>query len=272
MGKIFDALEKHKKDITVKAERLHQTEPEQVVSKKDEPAVTKKPFVSRGHNHKLVVLSAPETVDAENFKVLRGQVLFAKDRERPRTILVTSAFPGEGKSFVAANLGASIALGIDEHVLLVDCDMRRPSIHNMFGYGRGDGLYEYLIGEKALPDLFIKTKIKKLSLLPAGRSSQNPTELLGSKLMENFLEEVKGRYDDRFIIIDATPSQLTAETNVLAKHVDGVILVVMARKAPRQAIQRTVEDLGREKILGVVFNGYAEAHRNFLRYYKKYYN
>ena len=91
-------------------------------------------------------------------------------------------------------------------------------------------------------------------------------------MMENFIGEVKGRYDDRFIIIDTTPSQVTAEANVLAKHVDGVILVVMARKSPRNAIQKTIENIGRDKILGIVFNGYSAAHRDYQRYYKKYYN
>ncbi|MFZ7111309.1 MAG: polysaccharide biosynthesis tyrosine autokinase [Desulfatiglandales bacterium] len=272
MGKISDALEKHEKETTIKVESLYQDEPKRTLPEEGEPAVAKRPPVGRTYDHKLVVLSEPDSADAENFKILRGQILFGKDHERPRTIMVTSAFPGEGKTFVASNLGASIAMGIDEYVLLVDCDLRRPSLHHMFGYGRGEGLHEYLVGKKDLADLLIRTEINKMSLLSAGKDAKNPSELLASRMMEQFLEEVKGRYDDRFIIIDTTPSQVTAEANVLANHVDGVILVVMAGKSPRKAIDRTIENLGREKILGVVFNGYAAAHKDYKRYYKKYYN
>ncbi len=89
--------------------------------------------------------------------------------------------------------------------------------------------------------------------------------------MQEFLEEAKGRYQDRFIIIDVPPSQVTAETNVLASYVDGIIFVVMAQESPREIIQRSIENLGTKKILGIVFNGYSKAHKSYHKYYKKYY-
>ena len=185
--------------------------------------------------------------------------------------MVASAVPGEGKTFVSANLAVSIALGIDEYVLLVDCDLRRPNLHEMLGYTNPEGLHEYLIGKKELPDLIIRTQIGKLSLLPGGNSPPNPSELLASTRMEAFLEEVKGRYEDRFIVIDSPPSQITSEANVLARHVDGVILVVMAQRSPRAVVSKTIDNLGREKILGVVFNGYSQDIKGYYKYYKKYY-
>jgi len=271
MGKISDAIERHKKEKSSKIEDAGGKKREGFTLKDSEEASAGNICTQQKCSDKLVVLSLPHSVDAENFKTLRARVLFAGNRKRPRTIMVTSAFPSEGKTFVSANLAVSIALGIDEYVLLVDCDLRRPSLHEMFGYTSTEGLHEYLTGKKELPDLIIRTQIGKLSLLPAGDTPANPAELLSSTRMEAFLEEVKGRYEDRFIVIDSTPSQVTAETNVLARYVDGIILVVMAKKSPRGAVQETINNLGREKILGVVFNGYSTASKGYYKYYKKYY-
>lgn len=271
MDKISYALEKQKKESSITTEGLFTDSPEQISLEDKEAGLTEKLHPGYKFNDKLVVLSAPYSVDAENFKVLRGRILFSRDHKRPRTIMVTSAYPGEGKTFVAANLAVSIALGIDEYVLAVDCDLRRPRLHEMLGDINREGLHEHLTGEKALKDLIVKTEVDKLSLLPAGKQPQNPIELLSSSLMVDFLEEIKSRYNDRFIVIDSTPSLITAEVNILANHVDGVILVVMAQKSPRAAIQKTVQNLGKEKILGIVFNGYEQAHRGYNKYYKQYY-
>jgi exopolysaccharide/PEP-CTERM locus tyrosine autokinase len=210
-------------------------------------------------------------MDAENFKVLRAQLLFPKKGKKPRSIMITSAFPGEGKTYVSSNLAASIAMGVNEHVLLVDCDFRKPRVHEVFGYSNHKGLHEVLAGEEDLRDLIIGTKIEKLSLLTAGKPTPRPSELLSSTEMKEFLEEVKGRYDDRYVIIDATPSQVTAEAAVLARYVDGVVFVVMAQKSPREAIQKSIELIGPEKVLGIVFNGYSESHKGYYKYYRKYY-
>lgn len=273
MGKIFDALERVRMEKSVKTEPLFPIEADRPPVNGREVSLAKEFCAHHECSPKVVVLSAPDSLDAENFKTLRTQILFGRDRDfPPRTIMVTSSFPGEGKTFVSANLAASIAMGIDEHVLLMDCDLRRPSLHKMLGYNNVGGLHEYLTGRRGLPDLLIKTAIPKLTLLAAGEIPSNPTELLSSNRMEAFLEEVKGRYEDRFIVIDSTPAQATAEASVLAKHVDGVVLVVMARKSPKKAIERTIQTLGREKILGIVFNGYEKAHQSYHKYYKKYYS
>lgn len=271
MGKISDALERHKREKSIKTEHLLTKEPERFVTKDPRTTLAKKYYTSHEFSQKVVVLSAPDSVDAENFKILRTHILFARDHERPRTILVTSTFPGEGKTFVSSNLAVSIAMGVDEHVLLVDCDFRRPQLHKMLGYTNTQGLNEYLTGKKQLPDLIIHTKVDKLSFLPAGKRPSNPAELLSSKMMEEFLKEIKGRYEDRFIIIDTTPSQITPEANILARYVDVVILIVMAQKSPKEVVLKTIQDLGKEKILGIVFNGYSQAYKGYDKYYKKYY-
>ncbi|MFX0202575.1 MAG: polysaccharide biosynthesis tyrosine autokinase [Candidatus Hodarchaeota archaeon] len=271
MGKISNALERYKKEKSIKAGRLATANLEYLNDKEPGSSLAREFVIQNGFRPKLVALSAPESLDAENFKTLRSQILFPRDGERPKTIMVTSTFPREGKTFVAANLAVSLALGINEYVLLVDCDFRNPNLHEMLGYSNLEGLHEYLTGGRKLADLLIRTKIEKLSLLTAGSIPSNPTELVSSTMMKDFLEEVKGRYRDRFIIIDATPSQVTAEANVLAKYVDGIIFVVMAQKTPRETIQSAIENLGKKKILGVVFNGYSKAEKSYHKYYGKSY-
>ncbi len=272
MGKIADALEKHKREKALDLDKLEPLPPKH--KKVEDPEVARMRAVAREgrHSPKLVVLSAPESVDAENFKVLRARILLGgKSKPPPRTILVTSTFPGEGKTFVSTNLAFSIALGIDEHVLLVDCDLRRPQVCEMMGYPRSEGLAELITGEREIPDLLVKTSVPKLTFLPAGIPPRNPAELLSSSRMEEFIEEVRSRYDDRYIILDGTPMQFTSESQVLASHVDGVILVVMARRSPREAVQRAVQAIDKEKLLGVVFNGHSEAVKAYKKYYAGYY-
>jgi protein-tyrosine kinase len=274
MGKIADALEKRRDERELKVERLSlgPEMPERVETSEPPTKHEVKSIALHEINPKLVTLSAPDSLDAESFKVLRTQILFPKNGQRPRTIMVTSALPGEGKTFVSANLGASIAMGVHEHVLLVDCDFRRPNLHRMFGYAQSLGLHEYLIGVKRLAELLIRTQVEKLSLLPAGSPPENPSELLSSKMMQAFLAEVKERYSDRFIIIDSPPSNVTADTSALANYVDGILFVVMARRAPREMVHKSLETLGKKKVIGMFFNGFQESHKEYRKYYKKYYN
>jgi len=272
MGKIFDALERHKKEKALsRLEPLPIDASEKQVEKSPESPSVPNLVPLSSLNQKLVVASAPDSMDAENFKILRTQVLFPKDGKRPRTILITSSLPGEGKTFVAANLAVSIAQSIDEYVILMDCDLRRPRLHHMLGFSNTDGLHEYLTEKKALPDVLIRTRFEKLSLLSAGNPSPNPSELLLSTRMKNLFEKVKGRNRDRFIIIDAPPTQITAEAAVLSNYTEGTIFVVMAGKSPRAMIHRNIEDLGKTKIIGIVFNGYNKSHKSYNKYYKKYY-
>lgn len=269
MGKIFEALEKEKKEKNLKVERLP-VDTSRTTMETPEAFPAGEIYRTADCDPRLVVISSPESVDAENFKLLRSQILFSNGK-RPRSIMVTSAFPGEGKTFVAANLAASIAMGIDEYVLLVECDLRKPGLHNYFGMKRGAGLREYLAGKDRLENLIIRSSISKLSFLPAGHVPPNPAELISSGKMEAFLEEARERYDDRYVILDSTPCHITSEANVLARHVDGIILVVKAGKSPREDIKKAIQNLGQEKILGVVFNGYARADARYKKYYKKYY-
>jgi len=217
----------------------------------------------------MVTLFEPQSFESEQFKILRTKLLFPHSGKPARSIMVTSTVPGEGKSFVTANLAVSIAQSIQEHVLIIDCDMRMPSIHKRFGFGKVPGLSEYLSDKTPLEALMLKTKVDKLSILPAGKPPHNPSELLSSPKMSDLLKEVKDRYSDRYIIIDSPPPLLTAETHAMSRQVDGILLVVKYGSTPRKMVSELIEIIGKEKMLGVVFNNF---DMRLMKYsgYKKY--
>ncbi|MDX9785253.1 MAG: polysaccharide biosynthesis tyrosine autokinase [Desulfobacterales bacterium] len=259
MGKVFDALSKSNKEAVIITEGPGPPEARPVVAPRpsagDAPIDLGKPLYKQNHiDANLVVLNDPQSFEAEQFKILRTNLLFPVSGVPPKTILVTSAVPGEGKSFVSANLAISIAQNIEEHVLLMDCDIRLPCLHRRFGFDSVPGLSEYLSGKIPLSSVILKTQIAKLSLLPGGTPPHNPSELLSSESMAELVEEVKHRYADRYIIIDSPPPNYTAETAALARQIDGIVLVVNSGKTPRGLVEDLVNSLGKEKILGVVMN------------------
>jgi len=182
--------------------------------------------------------------------------------------MVTSPVPGEGKSFVAANLAISVALNINRHVLLMDCDLRRPTIHTRFGFENVPGLSDYLSSQMLLSDLLLRTPVDKLSILPGGEPPDNPSELLSSERMSELLKEATERYQDRLIILDSPPPALTAETSVLARWVDGIVIVIKHGKTPREGVSDVIDKVGKDKIIGAVINNF-EVYSS--RYSKKYY-
>jgi exopolysaccharide/PEP-CTERM locus tyrosine autokinase len=212
---------------------------------------------------------------AEVFRVLRSRILFPQDgKPRPKTIMVASSAPEEGKSFVSVNLAVAIARGLDQYSLLVDCDLRRPSLARLLGLQAASnrGLTEYLEGKRELSDLICKTSVEKLSVLTAGSVPLNPAELLTSGKMSRLVNELSGRYSDRFIIFDSPPFQVASESIVLTKKVDGVVLVVGYGKSDRTRIKEMVETIGKDKIVGVVFNGMKESYikKKMFDYYGGY--
>ena len=192
----------------------------------------------------------------ESFRRLRTKIIHPAQGEPAKSILVTSAAQGAGKSFVCANLGTIMAQGVDQHALMVDCDLRRPTLAHLFGVDGREGLADHLRDGTDLSTLIRKTSLNRLSLIPAGIPPQNPSELLTSEKMPALVNELVGRYHDRFIILDSPPAQAASETAILAQHVDKVVIVVRWGGAGREQVKRLVEQIGREKILGVVFNAF----------------
>ncbi|MCP3933340.1 MAG: CpsD/CapB family tyrosine-protein kinase, partial [Bacteroidetes bacterium] len=202
----------------------------------------------------LVSVQKPHSHEAEQFRVLKNSLLFPESGNPPRTVMITSTSHGEGKSFVASNLAVAIASSIDEHVLLLDCDLHNPTVHSMFGIENDKGLSTYLSHGDTLSSLLKKTFLQKLTILPGGPLPSNPSDLITSDKMRKLIIEAEARYEDRYILLDAPPPLITSETNALAKHVNGIILVVKHGYTQKNHIQDIIDIYGREKILGVVYN------------------
>jgi protein-tyrosine kinase len=219
---------------------------------------------------RLISLLDPTSPAGECFKILRSKLIADHLGKPRRAIMVTSAQPADGKSLVAANLALSIAQGMNEYALLVDCDLRRPTQHRNFGLHSNHGLREYLEAGTSIAPHLMKTSVGKLTLIPAGQPTASPSELLNSEKMLLLIQELKDRYKNRFIVLDTPPVLFTADTASLFSVLDGVILVVRSGQTPREPVLDVIDTVGREKILGVVFNASEEVHRDY-RYYYKYY-
>ncbi|NOX32320.1 MAG: polysaccharide biosynthesis tyrosine autokinase [Deltaproteobacteria bacterium] len=235
----------------------------------DEPPVAE-PYEAIPDNvdTSLVTVHTPHSVESEQFRLLKNNILFPENGNPPRSIMVTSPSPDEGKSFVSANLAVSIAKSIDEHVLLMDCDLRSPSIHAMFGLSETPGLSDHLSKAKPLSSLLLRTFIHKLTILPGGTIPQNPSELLSSEQMRRLIHEVKLRYSDRYIIIDTPPPYITSEGNALARQMDAIIVVIRYGKTRKKDVQDIIDIYGREKIIGVVQNFAKKKPGHGYGYYK----
>ena len=193
---------------------------------------------------------------AESIRALRTRILYPNSGEQIRSVLVTSAGPGEGKSFVSANLGVSFAQGMDHKALMINCDLRRPSLEKIFGISNERGLADFLGNGEDIQNLIMDVGVKKLSILPAGKPPVNPAELLGATAMKNLIKELIRQEENRIMILDSPPLHSAAETAVLVKYVDAIVLVVRYGCTRREHVQSLVEQLGKEKIIGVVFNAY----------------
>jgi len=275
LGKINDALVKSDKEskapTSAKKASTYKVY-DRKTREKESSDVIRTVFKNRDSDKKLVSLFEPQSFEAEQFKHLRTNILFPVSGKPPRSIMITSAVPGEGKSFVASNLAVSIAQNIDQHVLLMDCDIREPTIHSNFGFDETVGLSEYLSKKMPLSSLLLKTDVNKLTILPSGKPPQNPAELMSSNQMSELLKEVTSKYSNRYIIIDSPPPHLTSETSVIARQVDGILLVVKSGSTDRAMIEELLEMMGKEKVLGVILNWFDMSSMKYYGYnkYSKY--
>ena len=192
----------------------------------------------------------------------------------PKTVLVTSGQPGEGKTTTVVNTAISLAQ-LGASVLIIDCDLRKPSTHKIFGVDSGKGLSTYLSRDIEIDGMIHKLQIPNLSLLPCGPIPPNPAELISSERMKDLLKTLSERYDH--ILIDSPPLIHVTDPVILSSLVDGVILVVHGGKSSRAVAQRARQELASvgAKVFGVVLNnvdmrreGYDEYY--YQRYYTNY--
>lgn len=195
----------------------------------------------------LVTPDQPRSAIAEEFRLIKRPLLANAVLEGPAAvengnlIMISSALPGEGKTFNAINLAISMAMELDYTVLLVDADVSRPSVLRELDVPLQPGLMDVLAGEvDDLSEVLLKTNIDKLSILPAGMPHQRATELLASEGMTQLLEQMAHRYADRIIVFDSPPLLVTTESRVLAAHMGQVVLVVEAERTTHAHVRQAL--------------------------------
>jgi capsular exopolysaccharide synthesis family protein len=203
-------------------------------------------------NPLLVAGLAPKSLAAEQYRQLRTRLSHAEGANNLRTVLVTSPQKGEGKSVTSANLALTMAQELQRRVIILEADMRKPSLQQLFGLPPGPGLAEYLAGAADLTDVMQFLPDHNLTVIHAGTTPTNPAELLGSTAMRRLLDQLRTRFDR--VILDTPPVLPLADVAVLAPLVDGTLLVVRAGVTPKPAIENALRAFDSSRLLGVVLN------------------
>jgi exopolysaccharide/PEP-CTERM locus tyrosine autokinase len=235
------------------------------------PSMDGSELMARIDNPLLATLCDPHSPVSEEYRKLKSVVsAFAQQGEFKNVIMVTSSVASEGKSITSLNLAITLSQELDHTVLLVDADLRKPSLQGYLGMKPAKGLSDYLNGEAALTGLLINTGIGRLTLLPAGTPLRNPVELFSSQKMRDFIVEIKTRYPDRYIIIDTPPLLPFAETRSLGALVDGVLFVIREGQITPENIQEAINTLDSSKLIGAVYNEATQASLNGHYHYYRY--
>lgn len=213
----------------------------------------------------LIVERKPKSIEAEAYRSLRTNIQYSSFDKKYQTLVVTSANPGEGKSTVSGNLALVLAQG-ESKVLLVDCDMRRPSVHKKFRISNTYGISDLLVGNKKMESVAHKYN-DNLTIVSAGKIPPNPAEMLGSKAMTEFLEEMKKHFD--YIVLDTPPLQAVADAQILSTKVDGSLIVVRAGVTKKDAVHDAVSIINKVNgnIIGTVLNGADNSKDKYYYYY-----
>lgn len=264
MSRIEDALEKAAK---IRVETMATVPPET-----KHPRIHLPPPLTTARitvtNKLLVTVNNPHTQAAEEYSKLKSVIVkMTQKGSFLNMLMVTSSIGSEGKSLTSLNLALSLAQEFDHTVLLVDADIRKPTIHSYLGIENSVGLTDCLLDGVNAKDALIRTGIGKLSFLPAGRSVPNPAEVFTSQRMRDFFLEMKNRYHDRYIIIDTPPVLPFAETRSLSTIVDGIVLVAKEGLVTLHNIEEAMEYIKGTPLLGIVYNEAAtEFHRDRYQY------
>ncbi|WP_411169799.1 CpsD/CapB family tyrosine-protein kinase [Clostridium sp. MB05] len=213
----------------------------------------------------FIVEKEPKSIAAETYRTLRTNIQYSSFDKEYRVIMVTSSEPGEGKSTTSGNLALCLAQG-DKKVILIDCDLRKPSIHKKFRISNIIGLSDVIIGKEDLTTAMHRYN-KNLVILTSGKIPPNPSEMLSSKSMTNLIENLKENFD--YIILDTPPVQAVTDSQILSTKADGTILVVRAEKTKKDSVQNAVSLLKKVNahVIGTVLNGVDNSRNKYYYYY-----
>jgi capsular exopolysaccharide synthesis family protein len=214
----------------------------------------------------LIAMTNPKSPISEQYRTIRTNIEFSQIDREIRTLMVTSTGPGEGKSTTVANL-ATVFAQQGKQVLLIDADLRKPTVHYTFRLQNTTGLTNVLTRQLTLKEAVFKSKIPNLYLLPSGPIPPNPAELLGSKMMKDLLDELKEEYD--VVLFDTPPVLAVTDAQILANRCDGTILVVSSGKTENENALKGKELLEKANanVIGVVLNNKKLEKGNYYYYY-----
>lgn len=212
-----------------------------------------------------------ESLTSTEFRRLYTKIRHLHPGKDVQKLLVTSATLGEGKSTISSLLAITMSNYRDNNTLLIDCDLRRPSIHKKFGLPNDEGFIDVITGKRELRHVLKSTFIPKLKILTSGVVQQSPAEIFNSPNLRDFFEEIKFYFDT--IVVDCSPAMPVSDPLILSSEVDGALLVVRAGKTPRELVKRTA-DLLRDAgipIFGIVVNDAEDVLPYYYSYKYKYY-
>lgn len=213
----------------------------------------------------FIVEKEPKSIAAESYRTLRTNIQYSSFDKEYKVIMVTSSEPGEGKSTTAGNLALCLAQG-EKKVILVDCDLRKPSLHKKFKISNIVGLSDVMIGKEELVTAMHRYN-NNLVILTSGKIPPNPSEMLSSKAMTTLLDALKQNFD--YIILDTPPVQAVTDSQILATKADGTILVVRAERTKKDSVQSAINLLKKVNadIIGTVLNGLDNSRNKYYYYY-----
>ena len=218
----------------------------------------------------IISYNDPKSVISEQYREIRTNIEYSNVDQNTKTILVTSSDKNEGKTTTVSNLAVSFA-NLNKKVLIIDCDLRNPSIHKMFRLNNIYGLTDILAKDRAVDKCIQETELENLYVLTAGAIPPNPAEILSSEKMKNLIEDLKNIYD--YIFIDTPPIGLVTDAGVLSSFIDGVVLVVKSESVEKKYLEETKKKLDAvdARILGAILNSYKSEQKdyNYYSYYGK---
>lgn len=217
---------------------------------------------------RLVTITEPEGTGAEMFRVLATRLAHMQNKRRLQKLLITSSAVDEGKSVVAANLALTLARRPNERVLLIEADLRRPTVSALFSSSHLQGIGEWSEGKLAIEDALYQMRDMPLWLLAAGHPLEDPLPLLESEHFSKMLDAVSQSFD--WVLLDATPMFPMADSISLSRLSDGVMVVVREGFTRRRVLNKAIESIDRSKLLGVVFNQASMLNVNYGHYYSGY--
>jgi len=222
-------------------------------------------------NRRLVSLTAPASFEAEHYRSLRHRLESWADDRRLQVVAVTSAAPGEGKTTTAINLAGALAQSRDSRVLLVDADLRRPGVRAQLGLhdARGAGLADAILDpERTLESVILRRLPLNLGIVTAGKPTPAPYEALQSPRLGALFEEARRLFD--YVVVDTPPLIPVPDCRLIARWVDGLLMVVAADRTPRKIVEERLNLIEPGKMLGLVFNGERRGLSSHYKYYRAY--